>query len=212
MKTLKEQLLAKSEESKAIIPPEALVVMQKTIDELSATSIIDTAFKTGASLPLITLPNIHGEQISIQDILKDNRIVMVFYRGGWCPYCNLELQALQNLLPEFDAKGVKLVAISPETPENGADTSKEHGLGFEVLSDKGNVVAKKLGLAYKIPTELNEIYLQFGINLEDNQGNTEQELPIAATYIIEKDGTISYHFLEEDYKKRAEPSEILAKL
>jgi len=212
MKTLKEQLLAKTEEFKSMAPAEALEMMQKALDDLSATPIVDTAHKTGHTLPEITLPNIHGEQVSVKNILKDNRVVLVFYRGGWCPYCNLELQALQDLLPEFDAKGVKIVAISPETPDNAAKTTNEHSLGFEVLSDADNVIAKQLGLVYQLPAELNELYLQFGINLAENQGNENRELPIAATYIVEQDGTISYHFLEEDYKLRAEPSDVIAKL
>jgi peroxiredoxin len=212
MKTLKGQLEAKNAEFAGILPAEALALMKKAVDDLSLTPILETAAKTDTILPEIILPNIKGEQVSVQDILSNNRVLLVFYRGGWCPYCNLELQALQDLLPKFEEKGIKIIAISPEKPENGVATAESHNLGFEVLTDTDNTIAKQLGLVYKLPNELNELYLELGINVSENQGNNNLELPIAATYLIEQDSKISYHFLEEDYTKRAEPSEILEKL
>lgn len=209
IKTLKEQLEEKKEDTAKMLPIKALDIMQSAIDQLSEIHIIDTAVKTGDSIPKILLPNIKGEKISVQEILKDNRVLLVFYRGGWCPYCNLELQAFQELLSEFEARGVKVIAISPETIANGVETADKNQLGFEVLSDMGNVVTRDFGLVYKIPNELAELYVQFGINLKENQGNVDNELPIAATYVIEQSGKISYHFLDEDYKKRAEPKDIL---
>lgn len=212
MKTLKEQLQEFSSDFKTKAPQEAQDLMQKSLDDLAKTSLVDTALKTGDTLPTITLKNIQGNDISIQEILKENRLMLFFYRGGWCPYCNLELQSIQSLLPEFESKGIKVVAISPETIENAAETSKKHSLGFEVLSDTDNKIAKSLGLVYQIPDELNQLYLKFGIDLSKSQNNNDHELPVAASYIVEQDGKISYHFLDEDYKKRAEPSEILEKL
>lgn len=212
MKTLKEQLQAKNEEMKKIAPPEAIVLMQKAIDDLSSTPIIDGATKTGDKLPEITLPNINGEHVSINQMLKNNKVVIAWYRGGWCPYCNLELQALEEVYNSFEAKGVKLVAISPDTPEKASETKDKHQLSFEVLIDKDNHIAKELGLVYQIPEDLNNLYLEFGIDLKDSQGNDALEIPIPATYIVEQDNTISYAFLNEDYTKRAEPSDIIEKL
>ena len=118
----------------------------------------------------------------------------------------------ENALPEIEAKGAKLIAISPETPDNSLSTAEKNELSFEVLSDTNNKTAKDLGLVFQLPETLQNLYKKFGIDLDTNQNNTNQELPIAATYIIEQDGTISYDYLKEDYKLRADPSEVLTAL
>lgn len=194
------------------LPQEAQATMKKAIDDLVASDMLHNAFKTGDTLPEITLGNAVGNQVRIQDILQEHKVVIAFYRGNWCPYCNIQLRALQQAIPEFEAKGVKLVVIGPETPDNSLTTKEKHELTFEVLSDIDNKVARSLNLVYQLPADLQELYKKFGIDLDTNQGNENQELPIAATYVVEQDGTISYHFLEEDYKLRADPQEILAAL
>ncbi|WP_299522839.1 peroxiredoxin-like family protein [Winogradskyella sp.] len=209
---LTEQLQAYANQSKSKLPQTSLETMQSAIDDLVASSILDSALRTGNKVPEISLPNATGSTINLNDILENNRVVLTFYRGGWCPYCNLELRAFQEVLPQIEAKGAKLIAISPETPDNSLTTSEKNNLSFEVLSDRNNLVAKSLGLVFQLPRSLQELYKTFGIDLDQNQDNTEQELPIAATYIIEQDGTISYDYLEEDYKLRADPSEVLTAL
>ena len=211
--TLTKQLKVLADGSVKRHPGVAQDIMRTAIEELLASSMIEKAFKTGDKFPEVILPNAKGEQINLDDVLNENKIVLAFYRGGWCPYCNLELKALQNVLPEIEAKGAKLIAISPESPDNSLTTQEKNELSFEVLSDKNNDVARALNLVFKLPEELQDLYFnKFKIDLDSNQGNTNQELPIAATYIIERDGTISYHFLQEDYKLRADPEEILANL
>ncbi|AXT20096.1 AhpC/TSA family protein [Flavobacteriaceae bacterium AU392] len=210
--SLTEQLKAHAAGSAERIPQPAQDIMRSAIDELINDSILNNALKTGGKLPEITLPNATGEMVNINNILTNNKIVLAFYRGGWCPYCNLELKALQNALPEIEAKGAKLIAIAPEAPDNSLTTKEKNELSFEVLSDTDNKVAKDLNLVFRLPEPLQELYKGFGIDLDSNQANTNQELPIAATYVVEQDGTVSYHFLEEDYKLRADPSEILAAL
>ena len=207
--SLTEQLQAYADQSAQKIPQPAQEIMRAGIDELVNNSILDKAFKTGQKIPQINLPNAVGQEINVNEELKNNKLVIAFYRGGWCPYCNLELKALQNALPEIEAKGAKLIAIAPEAPDNSLTTKEKNELSFEVLSDANNEVARELNLVYRLDDSLNELYKGFGIDLEANQNNTNQELPIAATYVVEQDGTISYHFLQEDYKLRADPSEIL---
>jgi peroxiredoxin len=208
--TLTEQLKELAEGSVKRHPGIAQETMKNAIDELVASSMIEKAFKTGDTIPEMILSNAFGELVNVKEILsKHEKVVIAFYRGGWCPYCNLELKALQNIIPEIEAKGAKLIAISPETPDNSLTTVEKNALNFEVLSDINNEVAKKMNLVFQLPQELQSLYQKFGINLNSNQDNTNQELPIAATYIVDKDGVISYHFLEEDYKLRADPKDIL---
>lgn len=193
-------------------PGAAQDIMKSAIDALQKTPILEQAFKTGDQLPDISLPNAMGKTVHLQDMLKDSRLVITFYRGGWCPYCNLELRAYQTALSEIHAKDAQLVAISPELPDNALTTTEKNELAFEVLSDHTNAVAQKLNLLYQLPDELVALYTKFGIDLEANQGNTANSLPIAATYIVEQDGRISYDFLAEDYKLRADPETVLRKL
>ncbi|MEM6718859.1 MAG: peroxiredoxin-like family protein [Bacteroidota bacterium] len=194
------------------IPQEAQATMRQAIDDLVASDMLSKAFKTGDKLPEIRLSNAIGNIVNVHDILKQNKVIIAFYRGNWCPYCNIQLRALQQAIPEFEAKEAKLVVIGPEAPDNSLTTKEKHELTFEVLSDIDNKVARSLNLVYQLPEDLQKLYKQFGIDLDTNQGNENQELPIAATYVVAQDGTISYHFLEEDYKLRADPQEILAAL
>ena len=210
--TLTEKLKALADGSVKRHPGEAQNIMRKAINDLEATSIIENAFKTGHTLPEIILPNAKDELINLNEMISKNRVVLTFYRGGWCPYCNLELKALQEVLPQIEAKGAKLVAITPEMPDHSLTTKEKNELSFEVLSDKNNSVAKKMNLAYQLPNELVALYKTFNINLETSNGDLDNKLPIAATYIIEKNGSISYHFLKEDYKLRADPETILSAL
>lgn len=210
--SLTAQLKEFAEASSKRHPGEAQVTMKKAIDDLVASQMIQKAFKTGDTLPEIVLNNATGAEINVSDILKENKVIIAFYRGNWCPYCNIQLRALQQAIPEFEAKGAKLVVIGPETPDNSLTTKEKNELTFEVLSDIDMNVARSMNLVYQMPSDLQELYKKFGIDIERSQGNTKYELPIAATYVVEQDGTISYHFLDEDYKLRADPKAILKAL
>ena len=208
--TLTEQLKEYADNSAQKIPAEAQVIMKNAIDALQNSTIIDNALKTGDTIPEIALPNAKGNIVNIQNILKEGKkVVLVFYRGGWCPYCNIELRALQENLSELEKHNATLVAVTPETPDHSLSTAEKNDLSFEVLTDKDNQLAKTMNLVYQLPENLQDLYKNFGIDLDVSQGNTEQELPIAATYVIDINGAITYHFLEEDYKLRADPQEIL---
>ncbi|MFC5045871.1 peroxiredoxin-like family protein [Aquimarina hainanensis] len=210
--SLTKDLKAYADLSATKIPQASQKVMGAAIEQLRTEKILAQALKKGNKIPEITLPNANGKQVSVQDILKEKKVVLSFYRGGWCPYCNLELKALQNVLPEIEKNGATLVAISPETPDHSLSTTEKNELSFQVLSDKDNVVAKNFNLTFALPDELVEIYKSFNIDVETSNGNSDHELPISATYIIEQDGTISYDYLEEDYKKRADPQDIINQL
>lgn len=210
--TLTEQLQEYAATSATRIPAPAQEIMAKAIADLKATNLLAKAPKSGDRFPSFTLPNAQGESTSLSSLLDKGKVVLTFYRGGWCPYCNLELKAFQAVLPEIEAKGATLVAITPETPDNTLSTREKNELKFEVLTSKNNGLARDLNLVYQLPDDLVTLYKNFGIDLQNSQGNEENELPIAATYIINQDGTIAYDFLAEDYKLRANPQEVLAAL
>lgn len=194
------------------IPQPAQEIMKQAITTLENESLLSKAAKKGDTFPDFTLPNASGTAITLQSLLAKGKVVITFYRGGWCPYCNIELKALQEVLPEIKAKGASLVAITPETPDNSLTTIEKNELDFEVLTSKDNALARELNLVYQLPQDLVNLYQNFGIDLLKSQGNSANELPIAATYIINKEGVIDYHFLAEDYKLRADPSDIIKEL
>ena len=135
-----------------------------------------------------------------------------FYRGAWCPYCNLEINALQQCLPEITAAGAQLVAISPQTPDKSADQVTNSKLTFEVLSDINNELARECGLVFTLPESLRPIYSAWEIDIPDHNANDSFELPIPATYIIDTDGKVRYVFADMDYTRRLEPDIIIEQL
>ncbi|MGL5617208.1 MAG: peroxiredoxin-like family protein [Sarcina sp.] len=147
-----------------------------------------------------------------KNLLKKGPLVINFYRGGWCPYCNLELRAYMEVLDEIKKLGANLIAISPEIPDQSLNTIEKNQLEFLVLSDIDNKVAKEFGLVFKISNELNELYKSFGINLEESQGKKSLELPMAATYVVSREGKIVKAFVKEDYKERLDPKVALESL
>jgi len=158
------------------------------------------------------LPNVKGESVKLHSLLEKGPVVLNFYRGRWCPYCNLELNAYKNRLQDIEGLGASLVAISPQTPDNSLSTAEKNDLKFEVLSDVGNNAASKFGLVFKLDSSLHEIYTNFGLALPKFNGDDSWEIPMAGTYVIDKDGTVQYAFADADYRKRAEPDEVIAKL
>lgn len=203
--TLRQQIQAK-------MPEDTKAVMDQAMEDLVNTGLADRSLKVGDKVSNFSLPNAVGKTVELQDLLSRNPVVISFYRGGWCPYCNLELRSLQQSLPEIKELGATLVAISPQTPDNSLSTVEKNDLEFEVLSDVGNQVAQDFGLVFVLPEELRPIYQDFGIDLPAHNGDNTFELPIPATYVIAQDGTIIHAFVEADYTKRLDPKEIIAAL
>ena len=177
----------------------------------------ESAIQIGSKAPDFELPNADGDMRRLSDILDRGPVVLSFYRGGWCPYCNDQLYAYQQILPEFQDLGAELVAISPETPQSAQDTAVKQELEYEVLSDEGNVVTRQYDLLWTVPVEKREAFSEWlqgetGKTLAEFNGIGEYELPIPATFVIARDGTVVYVFKDEDYKKRADIDDILAAL
>ncbi len=195
---------------RANVPEEAKAIMDRATKDLVQSGIIDRSLKQGSQVPNFTLPNAVGKSVELRELLKGGPVVISFYRGQWCPYCNLELRTLQQFLPDIQALGATLVAISPQTPDNSLSTVEKDELTFEVLSDVGNQVAREFGLVFTLAEELRPLYEGFGIDLPTHNGDDSFELPIPATYVIASDGSIVHAFVDPDYTKRLDPEEIVA--
>ena len=194
------------------VSEEVQATMSQATQNLASSGIADSTLKVGDKIPEFSLPNATGKRVDLQKLLQLGPVVISFYRGKWCPYCNLELRAFQKKLPEIQALGASLVAISPQTPDNSLSTVEKNELSFEVLSDVGNQVARQFGLIFTLPKELRPIYETFGIDLPAHNGDKKFELPIAATYVVAPDGTIVLSFVNADYTQRLEPQEVLKTL
>jgi peroxiredoxin len=207
--SLDQQLQKQSQESQQKIPTEAQEVMKTAQEQLEQSGLLDGALTQGDTVPDFVLENQYGDEVSMYESLEDGPIIISFYRGGWCPYCNLELQALQNNLDAFHEAGAALIAITPQNQDESRADEEKHKLEFDILSDPNNVVAEEFGLVYELSDELVSLYDELGIDIEKHNGEGETRLPLAATYVVDTNKEVVYSFVKYDYRKRAEPSEIL---
>ena len=174
---------------------------------LLASGLADRALKAGDRLPDVTLPNAVNQPVSILSRLEKGPVVITFYRGGWCPYCSLELRAYQAALAKIRAAGGDPIAVSPETPDNALSTAEKNALSFTVLSDAGGLLADALGIRFDIADPIITLYQQFGHDLPQHNGDGRWSLPIPATYVVGQNGIIQLAFVDPDYRKRLDPAE-----
>jgi peroxiredoxin len=211
--SLKEQLAEYRAGWYQRVPAERQAIMQRHIDQLRGGAIARTMLKVGDRAPAIVLENATGATVDVAALLEKGPVIVTFYRGGWCPFCNLELKAYQAILPQIAAAGASLVAISPEKPDDTLSTAQKNALAFEVLSDAGQKVGKAFGLVYQFTDELKSAYQGFNLDIPARNGTPgEWALPVAATYVIGRDGMIVYAYTDADYRDRADPRDVLAVL
>ncbi len=191
-------------------PPDIRDAMARADLELAASGIAERALKAGDIAPEFELPGADGHITKLSALLRDGPVVVSFYRGGWCPYCNLELRALQSVLPDLRTLGAQLVAISPQTPDESLSTAEKNALTFHVLSDAGSRVAGRFAIAFDLGEELRPIYARFGHALPDRNGGDSWVLPIPATYVIAQDGRVALAYVDVDYRTRLDPADIVA--
>jgi len=210
--SLKAQIDAYNVQKEAKLPADVLALMDTTNEELIAQHIKDNALQIGAKVENFSLVNHNGESIELNDLLNKGPVIVSFYRGSWCPYCNLELKALNDYLAQFKTQSAQLIAISPQLPDETLSTKQKNELDFDVLSDVCNKVAEQFGLLFTLDERIQALYTQFGIDFEHYYGDKSFKLPLPATYVINQEGVITYAFLNEDYTLRAEPIDIMAAL
>ncbi len=199
-------------QSKRNIPAPVKEAFATGIQDLIQSGLAHQSIKQGDKAPDFVLPNVNGESIQLSQLLLKGPVVLIFYRGGWCPYCNLALRSYQAILSEIHLAGATLVAVSPQTPDNSLSASEKMELSFPVLSDSGNTVARAYGLVFTVSSEVQAVQQRIGLDLSRVNGSEMWELPMPGSYVIAQDGTIALAFIDPDYTHRLEPAAILTAL
>jgi peroxiredoxin len=194
------------------VPAETQSVHARVIAELKARKLAATILPVGAKAPEFELQDHDGKMISSRDLLAKGRLVICFIRGRWCPFCVGQMEAMNLVLPQIERAGATLVALSPQTVKQSFFMHDQHKLRFSLLSDAGNKVARQFGLTYRVPDQQEAVYRRAFVNLPFTNGDESWELPIPATLVIDRDGTILYASGNEDYTERPEPTEIVLAL
>ncbi|WP_179403200.1 peroxiredoxin-like family protein [Burkholderia guangdongensis] len=190
-------------------PPEIHPIMERATAELIASGQAARAIKAGDRAPAFGLKDQDGNEVSSDALLDDGPLIVSFYRGVWCPYCNLDLQALNEALPDLRRFGASVVAISPQTAVNSRKSVRTNGLGFPVLGDPRNDVAAAFGLRFALPDYLVDLYRKLKNELPAFNGDASWTLPMPARYVIGTDGIVVYSDVNPDYTHRPDPSEML---
>ncbi|MCH0542642.1 AhpC/TSA family protein [Streptomyces sp. MUM 203J] len=209
---LNDALRAVRDRRGARVPAAMLETLDRATAELTASGQADRALGAGARAPRFALPSATGRTVTLDGLLAEGPVVLTFYRGAWCPFCNLALRALQQRQADFAARGALLVAVSPQIPDESLSVAEKNRLSFDVLSDLGSDVAKQYGLAFDVPEDVAAVYQRLRFDMPRVNGGHPRTLPMTATYVIGQDATIRWSFVDADYTRRAEPDDVLTAL
>lgn len=207
--TLEQELAVFRAEFARTAPAGRAALYEAKIEELRSEFASKSAIGVNDTAPDFALPNPAGKSIVLKDLLRSGPVVLTFYRGGWCPYCNIQLRAYQGALAQITGLGGRLVAISPQLPDNSLDTASKNALTFDVLSDVGNKVSRSYGLVYSLPEEIRSALRSNNKALPSINGDESWELPVPATYVVARDQRVALAYIEVDYRKRPEPEALL---
>ena len=210
--TLAEQTREVLESFLSSLPEDEQKTVTSSFAKLLESDVADQAIQTGDQAPDFSLPAADGGLRQLSSLLENGPVVLSFYRGGWCPFCNLEFRALMEHLPQIRAAGGSLIGISPETPDTSRATVEKHQLEFEVLSDSGNHTARDYGLVMTVYEEMRPLYLEWGLDIPAANGDQSWDLPVPATYVIDTNRIVRAAFVERDYTRRMEPVDIVSAL
>jgi peroxiredoxin len=191
------------------VPPETQAIHAGTVAELRERHLAANILHIGAKAPAFELQDHNGRMVSSADLLAKGPLVLCFIRGRWCLFCVGQMEAMNLVLMQIEAAGASLVAISPQTVKQSFFMRDQHRLRFPLLWDAGNHVARQFRLTYRVPKLQEAIYRRAFVNLPFTNGDDSWELPIPATYILDRDGTVCYASANEDYTERLEPADVL---
>jgi peroxiredoxin len=190
-------------------PAQVITTFETAYEKLAASGLKNRALQPGQSIGDFELPDATGDMVRSADLRANGPLLLIFYRGEWCPFCNLQLKAFAGHYSEISRKGVTLVAISPQTPDNSLTMRQKHNLRFPVLSDSGNKVARQFGIVYQVEESLKQTYQMFGVDLSARNGDTSFELPVPAAFLVDKSGKVLQSQIEIDHMKRFTPETAL---
>lgn len=205
--TLTQQLAAKKAAGAKKGNAEVKKEFARATKELRKTGIEKNSLQAGVKVPAF-----HLAGKPFEEFLKKSPVVLKFYRGSWCPYCKLELAAYEEEYTKFKKKGYQLIFVTPDTQSEVRRTMGKGKFSFQMYSDVNNAIAKKFGIAFKLDKKVSVIYKKFGIDLTKAQDNNDNELPLPGTYVIQKDGMVTFAWADADYTNRIDPLELLKKL
>jgi len=211
-RSLNQQLADFKERLGTQAPPEAVARFDAEVERVARSGRAAHSLKTGQQAPDFTLPDATGGQVTLSALLARGPVALVFYRGEWCPYCNLTLRAYQRIQPQIQELGATMVAVSPQTPDNSLTTVEKKGLTFSVLSDQGNHVARDYGLVWAFSEGVRPLLTAFGSELPAFNGDDTWEIPFAGVFVIAPDRTITLASVDPNWTKRPEPAAILERL
>jgi peroxiredoxin len=209
IRPLREILAERKELIAKYVPAETQAIHARAVAELKQKNLAANILPVGAKIPDFQLQDHDGKNLSSADLLAKGNLVICFIRGRWCPFCVAQMEAMNLILPEVTQAGATLVAISPQTVQQTFFMRDQHKLRFPLLSDAGNKVARQFGLTYRVPEEQEAIYRKAFVNLPFVNGDASWELPIPATIVIDRDGTVLYASANEDYTDRPEPTDVV---
>jgi peroxiredoxin len=198
----------KSELETKLLPASAVEAFHRSVTELTASGAAGRAMKAGDLAPAFTLPDADGKLHDSKELLAKGPLVLTFYRGVWCPYCNVELQALEAARTEIESRGASLLAVSQQSAANSRKSERTNALGFPILGDKGGELAARFGLRWRLPEYLQVVHTQLGADLPVLNGEDSWTLPMPARYVIAPDGVIAYAEVNADYTRRPEPTDL----
>ena len=202
---LQKELSAVEQMVRDKTPPYVMPTIEASIHAVKESGLESRALQPGESITDFELPNATGVMVKSLELRTRGPLLIVFYRGGWCPFCNLTLQAFQEWHSEIANRGVTLVAISPQTPDHSLTLQEKHSLRFPVLSDSGNKVAQQFGIVFELDRDLRVVQEQFGVGIPSFNGDHSFQLPVPAVFLVSKDGKVLDSFVEVNYMKRLAP-------
>ena len=213
MTNLQKQIENLNQTMSSQLPQEILNAFADSIADLKKDRIEDRSFRKGMKARSFSLKSSQGKTINSDNLLGEyDKIILAFFRGDWCPYCNLELRALQEALSRIENKKAKLIAASPQKQEYSSDMREKNQLSFDILFDKDNTLANQFGISFNLQDFVVPYYLQLGIDLNVHNGNNQNAVPIPAVFVIDKDYNITYSFVDADYMNRVDIEDLIKNL
>ena len=208
MNSLAQQIEALQTQLASQLPADITTAFEESIVAVKSLGLEEKSLQVGDQFPDFNLINSNSQAISLPELLSNGQVIIAFFRGTWCPYCNLELKALQESIDALSANACSLVAISPQASTYNADLKEAQQLDFELLQDKDNELAKAVGISFSLSDELSTKYRNLGIDLAQFNNNNAQELPVPAVYLVGQDQVIKYRYIDSNYMHRVNLEEL----